>query len=98
MEMSGVTLMSNKLRPLIESSEVGNLDPDEIRAVVSAVHVVPSPDGWVVRKSGTEQIHQLFVTKEQAEQFAQQISVQHHVEIMIHSRIPEQFPRKALSE
>jgi Uncharacterized protein conserved in bacteria (DUF2188) len=87
--------MSNKLRPLIESSEVGNLDPEEIRAVVSAVHVVPSPDGWVVRKSGTDRIHQLFATKKQAENFAQELSVQHHVEIMFHSRIPEPFPRKS---
>jgi hypothetical protein len=95
MEMSGVTLMSNKLRPLIESSEVGNLDPEEIRAVVSAVHVVPSPNGWVVRKSGTDRIHQLFATKEQAENFAQELSAQHHVEIMVHSRIPEPFPCKS---
>jgi hypothetical protein len=90
--------MSSNLRPLIESPEIGNLDPEEIRAVVSAVHVVPSLDGWIVRKAGADRIYQLFVTKEQAEQFAQQISAQHHVEIMIHSRIPEQFPRKALSE
>ncbi len=41
MEMSGVTLVLNKLRPLIESSEVGNLDPEEIRAVVIVIHVVP---------------------------------------------------------
>jgi hypothetical protein len=90
--------MSNNLRPLIESPEVGNLDPEEIRAVVRAVHVVPSLDGWVVRKAGTDRIHKLFATKEQAEHFAQELSAQHHVEIMIHSRIPEKFPRKALSE
>lgn len=86
--------MSNKLRPLIESSEVGNLDPKEIRAVVSAVHVVPSPDGWVVRKSGADRIYRLFEMKEQAEQFAQELSAQHNVEIMVHSHIPEPFPRK----
>jgi hypothetical protein len=90
--------MSNRLRPLIESPEVGNLDPEEIRAVVMAVHVVPSLDGWVVRKTGVDRIHQFFTTKEQAEQFAQELSTQHHVEIMIHSGIPELFPRKLLSE
>lgn len=86
--------MSNKLRPLIESSEVGNLDPEEIRAVVRAVHVAPSLDGWVVRKAGADQIYQLFTTKEEAEQFAKELSAQHHVEIMIHSRIPDPFPHK----
>jgi Uncharacterized protein conserved in bacteria (DUF2188) len=90
--------MSNNLRPLIESPETGNLDPEEIRAVVSAVHVVPSPHGWVVRKSGIDRIYRLFETKEQAEQFAQELSSQHNVEIMVHSQISEPFRRKVHSE
>jgi hypothetical protein len=81
--------MSRKLRPLITSSEVGNLNTEQIRAVVRAVHVLPSEQGWEVRKSGRDRTNQVFVTKSEAVQFAYELSAGQNVEVIFHSQTYE---------
>ncbi len=83
--------MSKKMRPLIESSEIGNIDPERIRAVVRAVHVVPLPTGWEVRKSGKARVSEIFEKKSLAEKFARELSERQKVELIVHPR-----PRKKL--
>jgi hypothetical protein len=86
--------MSRKLRPLITSSEVGNLDPAQIRAVVRAVHVLPSEQGWEVRKSGRDRTNQVFATRSEAIRFAHELSVHQNVEVIVHSKSAETLQRE----
>lgn len=85
--------MPRKMRPLIESSEIGNLDPEMIRAVVRAVHVVPLSTGWEVRKSGKDRVSEIFVSKPLAEKFARELSEHENVEVILHKR-----PRRKLQK
>jgi Uncharacterized protein conserved in bacteria (DUF2188) len=80
-------LMPKKKRPLIRPQEAGELDPEEIRAVVRAVHVLPTVDAWEVRKGGKKRISVLFETQEDAEKYAHQLSVDQSVGIVVHSQI-----------
>jgi Uncharacterized protein conserved in bacteria (DUF2188) len=79
-------LMPTRKRPLIRPHEAGDLDPERIRAVVRAVHVLPATNGWQVKKGGKERVDRVFVTRDEAEQFAHELSVAHNVEIMFHSK------------
>lgn len=79
--------MPKKKRPLIRPQEAGELDPAEIRAVVRAVHVVPTVDGWEVRKGGKKRISVLFETQEEAEKYGHQLSIDQSVGIVVHSQI-----------
>lgn len=79
--------MPKKKRPLIRPQEAGELDPAEIRAVVRAVHVVPTVDGWQVRKSGKKRVCVLFETQDAAEKYAQKLSAALNVGIIVHSQI-----------
>lgn len=80
-------LMPKKKRPLIRPQEAGELDPAEIRAVVKAVHVLPTVDGWEVRKGGKKRISILFETQEKAEKYAHQLSVDQNVRVIVHSQL-----------
>jgi hypothetical protein len=86
--------MSRKLRPLITSSEVGNLDPAQIRAVVRAVHVLPSEEGWEVRKSGRDRMNQVFPTQSEAVRFAHELSAHQNVEVIVHAKTAETLQRE----
>jgi hypothetical protein len=86
--------MSQKIRPLISSTETGNLDPAQIRAVVRAVHVLPSEQGWEVRKSGRDRTNQVFATQSEALQFAQELSAHQNVEVIVHSKTAETLRRE----
>jgi hypothetical protein len=83
-------LMPKKKRPLIRPQEAGELDPAEIRAVVRAVHVFPTVNGWEVRKGGKKRISILFETREKAEKYAHQLSIDRNVGVIIH---PQVIPR-----
>jgi hypothetical protein len=83
--------MSKKMRPLIESSEVGNIDPERIRAVVRAVHISPTPDGWEVRTGGRERVCQVFLTQDEAEHFANELSEHHGIEVFFHSHVRQKL-------
>jgi hypothetical protein len=76
--------MARKVRPLITSTEVGNLDPEQIRTVVRAVHVLPSEQGWSVRKSGRDRVNQAFATYAEAVQFAEELSSAQNVALIFH--------------
>jgi Uncharacterized protein conserved in bacteria (DUF2188) len=82
--------MPKKKRPLIRPQEAGELDPAEIRAVVRAVHVVPTVDGWEVRKGGKKRVCVLFETQDKAEKYARQLSVDRNVGVIVH---PQVIPR-----
>jgi hypothetical protein len=79
--------MPKKKRPLIRPQEAGELDPAEIRAVVRAVHVLPTVDGWEVRKGGKKRISVLFETQEEAEKYAHQLSTDRNVRVIVHSQV-----------
>lgn len=89
--------MSKKMRPLIESSEIGNIDPEMIRSVVRAIHVVPLSTGWEVRKSGKDRVSEVFVKKSLAEKFARELSEHQNVELIVHSR-PRKKPQGTLTK
>lgn len=86
--------MTQKIRPLVTSTEVGNLDPEQIRTVVRAVHVLPSEEGWEVRKSGRDRTNQVFATQSEAVQFAQELSALQNVEVIVHSKTAETLRRE----
>jgi hypothetical protein len=79
--------MPKKKRPLIRPQEAGELDPAEIRAVVRAVHVLPTVDGWEVRKGGKKRISVLFETQEEAEKYGHQLSIDQGVRVIVHSQV-----------
>jgi hypothetical protein len=78
--------MQKKKRPLIRPKEAGDLDPEQIRAVVRAVHVLPTEDGWQVRKGGKKRICILFETPDEAEKYAQRLATNRKVGVVVHSR------------
>jgi Uncharacterized protein conserved in bacteria (DUF2188) len=86
--------MTQKMRPLITSTEVGNLDPEQIRTVVRAVHVLPSEQGWTVRKSGRDRVEKAFSSKIRAIQFACELSARHNLEVIVHSKTAETLRRE----
>lgn len=86
--------MSQKIRPLMTSTEVGNLDPAQIRTVVRAVHVLPSEQGWTVRKSGRDRTNQVFATQAEAVQFAHELSGNQNVDVIVHSKTAEILRRE----
>lgn len=86
--------MTQKIRPLITSTEVGNLDPAQIRNVVRAVHVLPSEKGWAVRKSGIDRTNQVFATQSEAVRFAHELSTHQNVEVIVHSKTAETLRRE----
>jgi hypothetical protein len=90
--------MSAKKRPLIRPQEAGDLDPERIRAVVRAVHVLPATNGWQVKKGGKERVDRVFVTWDEAEQFAQELSVIRNVEVMVHSRDNQELQNRSSSD
>ncbi|MDP3650335.1 MAG: DUF2188 domain-containing protein [Rhodoferax sp.] len=49
-------------------------------------HVVPHPDGWAVRKSGSDRVSQVFDTQKQAIDRAREISINQETELFIHGR------------
>jgi uncharacterized protein YdaT len=81
--------MAQEMRPLISSTETGKLDPEQIRTVVRAVHVLPSEKGWAVRKSGRDRTNQLFATQSEAVRFAHELSSHQNVEVIVHSKTAE---------
>jgi hypothetical protein len=83
--------MSQEMRPLIESTEIGNIDLERIRAVVRAVHISPTPDGWEVRTGGRERVCQLFPTQHEAEHFAHELSEHQGVEVIFHTHTPQKL-------
>jgi uncharacterized protein YdaT len=86
--------MTQKIRPLVTSTEVGNLDPEQIRIVVRAVHVLPCEQGWTVRKSGIDRTNQVFATQAEAVQFARELSAHQHVEVIVHAKTAETLRRE----
>jgi uncharacterized protein YdaT len=86
--------MAQKIRPLITSTEVGNLDPAQIRTVVRAVHVLPSEQGWAVRKSGRDRTNQVFATQSEAVRFAHELSAHQNVEVIVHSKTADTLRRE----
>lgn len=52
----------------------------------SSQHVVPHPDGWAVRKSGSDRVSQVFDTQQQAIDRAREISINQGAELFIHGR------------
>jgi Uncharacterized protein conserved in bacteria (DUF2188) len=79
--------MPKKKRPLIRPQEAGELDPAEIRAVVRAVHILPTVDGWEVRKGGKKRISVLFETQEEAEKYGHQLSIDRNVGLIVHAKV-----------
>ena len=49
-------------------------------------HVVPSKDGWSVRKGGAERASRSFDRKEDAVHYAREVSKHQHSELYIHKR------------
>ena len=47
-------------------------------------HVVPSPSGWAVKKSGAERASRTFPTKEKAVVYARELSKNEKTELYIH--------------
>jgi Uncharacterized protein conserved in bacteria (DUF2188) len=86
--------MTQKIRPLVTSTEVGNLDPEHIRTVVRAVHVLPSENGWMVRKSGRDRTNQVFATQADAIRFARELSAHQNVEAIVHAKTAETLRRE----
>ncbi|WP_404788510.1 DUF2188 domain-containing protein [Altericista sp. CCNU0014] len=86
--------MTQKIRPLITSTEVGNLDPEQIRTVVRAVHVLPADQGWEVRKSGRDRVDRVFPTQAEAIHFARELSVGQNVEVIVHAKTAETLRRE----
>jgi uncharacterized protein YdaT len=86
--------MMQKMRPLLSSTDTGNLDPAQIRAVVRAVHVLPSEQGWTVRKSGRDRMNQVFATQAEAVRFAHELSAHQNVEVIVHAKTAETLRRE----
>lgn len=83
--------MPARKRPLIRPQEAGDLDPERIRAVVRAVHVLPATNGWQVRKGGKEHVDRVFMTRAEAEQFSLELSIIHDVEVIFHSKSSQEI-------
>lgn len=47
-------------------------------------HVVPSPSGWAVKKSGAERASRTFDTKVEAVQYGRELSRNEKTELFIH--------------
>ena len=52
----------------------------------SSQHVVPHPDGWAVRKSGSDRVSQVFDTQQEAINRGREISINQGAELLIHGR------------
>ncbi|HSK71712.1 MAG TPA: DUF2188 domain-containing protein [Pyrinomonadaceae bacterium] len=73
-------------RVIQEISETGEFSKKEIESVVKAVHVAPANGGWCVRKSGKTRIDEDFASEEAAVEYAENISRNKGVDLIIHSR------------
>jgi phosphatidylserine decarboxylase len=73
-------------RTIKGSSQTGRIARRQIRSVVNAVHVVPSPTGWKVKKTGQEAVTEVFETRRQAVDYARALSQNKRVNLVIHSR------------
>ncbi len=74
-------------RVIQEVSETGEFSKAEIESVVKAIHVAPINDGiWHVRKSGKKRIAEDFPSKEAAVSYAENISRNKGVDLIIHSK------------
>lgn len=49
-------------------------------------HVVPSPDGWKVKKSGAQRATKIFEAKKEAVQYAKEIAKKQQTELFIHKK------------
>ncbi len=49
-------------------------------------HVIPSSDGWAVKKSGAERASKVFGTKEKAVDYGRDLSRTEKTELFIHKR------------
>jgi Uncharacterized protein conserved in bacteria (DUF2188) len=88
-------IMARKYRPLIKvtSADAGNLDPEEIRVVMQAVHVLPAEQGWVVKKNGRRPVNKVFATNAEAMEFAQKLATAKKVELITHDKTVEELNR-----
>jgi hypothetical protein len=73
-------------RTIKRTSLAGVIPRREINAVVKAVHVVPFEKKWRVQKTGKERIRKVFETKEQAEEYARELSRTKRVKLFVHSK------------
>jgi hypothetical protein len=64
----------------------GTIPIREIESVVRAVHVVPSNEGWQVRKSGKVRITKNFPSKDAAVEYARNVSQTREVDLIVHSK------------
>jgi hypothetical protein len=64
----------------------GILDPEKIREVVNAVHVVPVTQGWNIRRtgSGKNRVNRIYKTQTRAMAFAEKLAREHDVKLIIH--------------
>jgi hypothetical protein len=73
-------------RTIKRASQTGRFTQSEIKAVVKAVHVVPSDAGWKVKKAGQERVSASFETKQDAVDYAKTLSRNKRVDLVIHSK------------
>ncbi len=74
-------------RIIKEVSTTGKIPRKEIEAVVSAVHVARTNNGWQVKKSGKHRIAEIFSSKKDAVEFAHGISQTKGVDVIVHKTL-----------
>jgi len=79
--------MSVKKRSLKETETEGRLAKEEIRAVVTGVHVLRTKEGgWTVKKGGRSRISKSFSKKKQAVEYGRELSDKSNSRLIIHNR------------
>jgi len=79
--------MSVKKRSLKDTETEGHLPKDEIRAVVTGVHVLHKKgEGWAVKKGGRSRVFKSFSAKKQAVDYGRELSKKSNSRLIIHNQ------------